>query len=174
MPIEPRVGFHVYVLRVLDHQQSIWCENAGIAHQSGQQCGAVEIERRISENDVVHAAVTFHEGERITFHMVPIGGLQRARGTLHVYEQLAVLFHTDHLFRFTAQELQRNASRAGEQIENADTFQRNGMVKDVEEALFREIGGRPSARALGRKDPAPFVFAAYDAHENCSSKGMKW
>ena len=120
------------------------------------------------KNDVILAPVSAQEFEHIFLHDTPSGFTNFRDRALYEGEQLAVLFHGNHVHSASGKELQRHVAGACEEVQYPYSFQRNAVLQHIEQSFLGEIGRWPCFNSLWWIDPAVAVFAGYDTHANWS------
>lgn len=162
---EARMLGEVVLLAVLEDEEAAGLEEWAGEDDVGQFGDLRQDVRRVGKDEVELLAALCHVLKGIGANGKGCGVLQLVEELLDEAMVTDIELHADDASATSADELQRNAARAGEEVEGRRCFAEVDVaLQDVEEVLLGEVC-RGTCRERARHVEVPaFVFACDDSH----------
>ena len=159
------------LLAVLEDKEAVGFEEWAREDDVGQFGDLRQDVRRVGKDEVELLAALCHVLKGIGANGEGCGVLQLVEELLDEAMVTDIELHADDASATSADELQRNAARAGEEVEGCRCFAEVDVaLQDVEEVLLGEVR-RGTCRERARHVEVPaFVFTGDDSHSFGSEK----
>lgn len=149
---------------MLDDQNAARKQQFSGGDESGDRVGLFHFERRIREDDIVLLCAMIKVTEHIGADGSQSFDLQLCSRFFDEAHATCMLIDARDIAAAAGSELIADASRAAEEVENADRFLVIMVVEDVEECCLRKIGRRPDRQISRCEDIPATEISAYDSH----------
>lgn len=155
----------VVLLAVLEDKETVGLEEVAAEDDVGQFGDLRQDVRRVGKDEVELLAALCHVLKGVGTNGKGCGVLQLVEELLDEAMVTDIELHADDASAASADELQRNAARAGEEVEGRRCFAEVDVaLQDIEEVLLGEVC-RGTCRERARHVEVPaFVFAGDDSH----------
>lgn len=153
----------IVVLAVLKDKDALLLQQILLKNEIGDARQILQGIRGIGKDEVELLMTTLQKAKYIAANRDAGLSIQLLQTVLYKTVMVGVLLYTNHLLATSREQFQRDAARAGKQIEGGRSVEVDIPQQHVEDILFRKVGGRPRLeRARNLKMPA-FIDACNDS-----------
>ena len=164
---EAGMGGEIVILAVLEDEDAAFPEDAFFEDEVGNLGQFLQGVGRVGKDEVELLAAGLDETEHVATQREGLGvGIQFLQAVADEAVVVAVLLDADHLAAAAGEEFERDAARAGEEVEGGGSVEVDVAGEHVEDVLLGKVGGWPRLERARNLKVASLVFPSYNPHSS--------
>jgi hypothetical protein len=164
MLYEVGLSREIIVLTMLEDEEPVGLQQVLLEDEAWNLRQFLQGVGRVGEDDVELLPATLQEPEHIATDKHVLVDVEFLHALLDEVRMVAVGFHAHHGGTATREQFQRDAARAGKQVQCRGTIEIHISVHHVEDVLLRHVGGRTGLERFWDVEMPSLVFPSNDSH----------
>ena len=158
------------VLAVFQDEETFGLEKIVLKDQVRERGELAEGVRGIGKDEIELVVTALYETEDIGTQGQTSLGVEALQAVGNETMMVAVKFDADDLLTATGEKFERDAARAGEEVERRSTIEIDILDEHVEDVLLGKVGSRPCLEGAGNVEMTTFVLSCDDSHRPLTNR----